>query len=111
MFVYPLDTVKRRMQMDGYIQNYTFKNTKACIQYMYQNEGVSSFYGGFTVSCVKFVLSSITQTILADQWANQLYIFKIIIGLPGIEPGSLVPETSILPLNHKPFVKFDICNS
>jgi len=72
---YPLDTIRRRMQMNGGAgQDSKYTSTMHCIKHMYTNEGVSSFYKGLFANAIKTAPGAAIQFVAYD------YIKLFLIG-------------------------------
>ena len=53
---YPLDTVKRRMQLNGAMGHKNlYRNDWHCLSKILKEEGVKGLYSGFTVNLVRSV--------------------------------------------------------
>lgn len=50
---YPLDTLRRRMEVNGALTHTKQVSTFACLRHMVQHEGVASLYRGCLVNCLK----------------------------------------------------------
>lgn len=62
LFLYPLDTVKKNMQLNGargHLTNY--KGSLDCLQKMSSSYGAASLYRGVHIYAVKEVLTAFTQ--------------------------------------------------
>lgn len=54
---YPLDVLRRRMQMKGFSHHFAYKNSFHAIQIIIKTEGVRGLYKGFWPNIVKVSLS------------------------------------------------------
>mmetsp|Transcript_15731 Transcript_15731/g.44017 ORF Transcript_15731/g.44017 Transcript_15731/m.44017 type:complete len:320 (-) Transcript_15731:209-1168(-) len=64
---FPIDSVRRRMQMSGSVQTHTqYENFWRCASSMLQREGVSSFYRGVVVNAVKTAPGAAVQFVAYD---------------------------------------------
>ncbi|EAS05593.1 solute carrier family protein (macronuclear) [Tetrahymena thermophila SB210] len=70
LVVYPLDTVKRRLQINGYNGNFMYKGTWDCFKKIWDKEGALSLYRGITITSVKFLGSAALQTILVAYYSQ-----------------------------------------
>ncbi|CAK0738628.1 hypothetical protein CVIRNUC_001070 [Coccomyxa viridis] len=65
---YPADTVRRRMQVNGSVgqQQIAYRGYLDCVRSMARTEGLTAFYRGFTVSCIKTAPSAALQFLTYD---------------------------------------------
>ena len=64
---YPIDTVRRRMQMDGQLgQRQMYSGAVDCARQIYRSGGVSIFYRGLAVNAIKTTPGAAIQFVAYD---------------------------------------------
>lgn len=69
--MYPLDTVRRRIIVQGGEQNKRYKNSFNCIRIMYTEEGFRGFYKGYLTNVIRTCGSSLVL-VLYDEFQKYL---------------------------------------
>ncbi|KRX03638.1 Mitochondrial carrier domain [Pseudocohnilembus persalinus] len=75
--VYPLDTIRKRLQQNGYNRspNLKYKNTLDCFNKIKTQEGFSALFAGLTPNIVKFGIASTLQVYLLNELINNNMTF------------------------------------
>ena len=65
--MYPGDTIKRHMQINGLDGNQKkYNNLRGCIKYIYKNYGIRGFYPALRINLIKCVPEASIQFMIYD---------------------------------------------
>lgn len=74
---YPTDVICRRLQLQGFNENVPkYTSISNCIQQMYKNEGLTSFYIGFPLGMLKMTIVMAVQFTLFEILQEQINIYS-----------------------------------
>ncbi len=74
-FIYPTDTVRRRMMMNSGLEIKLYRNSFHCISEVFKNEGIIGFYKGCFSNLIRSTSSSLVL-VLYDEMQNHWLKYK-----------------------------------